>query len=267
MDRAQLSHLAHAHHPIAAPVDAARAAALLARLAIPTGGRVLDLGCGQGEWLLTLLADRADLTGIGVDTSEVALAAAQTATDRRGLTGRVTWEQADAATWTGPGAFDAVLCIGASHALGGLPQTLQAMHRHGRPGGQALLGDGFCEVPPSVATQEALHMTPEDLPDLAGMVEQVTAQGWQPITGHTSSAEEWDDYEWAWTGSLTDWGLQQTQAGENEADAVQALAVAAEHRTAWLRGYRHEMGFVTLLLADAQPATPQTSRSASDRRS
>ncbi len=253
MDRALLSHLAHADHPVAAPVDVARAAALLARLPIPRGGRVLDMGCGQGEWLLTLLADRADLTGIGVDTSEVALAAAQAATDRRGLTGRVTWEQADAANWTGPGAFDAVLCIGASHALGGLPQTLQEMRRHGRPGGYGLLGDGFWEVPPSVATQEALQTTQEDRPDLAGVVERVTAQGWQPIAGHTSSAEEWDDYEWAWTGSLTDWGLQQTQAGENEADAAQALAVAAEHRTAWLRGYRHEMGFVTLVLADAQP--------------
>ena len=90
-------------------------------------------------------------------------------------------------------------------------------------------------------------MSAADMPDLAGLVDLVVAAGWRPIAGHTSTGEEWDDYEWSWTGSLTEWAMQ--QARDNEQDAGQALAVAAEHRAAWLHGYRHQLGFLTLVLA------------------
>ncbi len=252
MDRSQLSHLAHRHHPISAPVSAPRAGALLRRLPLPDGGRVLDLGCGQGEWLLALLDQRPDITATGVDTSQVALSAAQQSADDRGFGDRVTWELADAATWNPTVTYDAVLSVGASHALGGLPQTLRALRDLTAPAGHALLGDGFWEVPPSTAAQDALGMTGNDMPDLPGLVDQVVAAGWLPITGHTSTTDEWDDYEWAWTGSLTQYAVQQPPGDQ---DAQQALAAATAHRTAWLRGYRHQYGFATLVLTRTDHST------------
>jgi len=102
-------------------VDLGRVRELLSWLSPPTAGRVLDLGSGHGVWLVELLAARDDLTGVGVD---IALpdGLAQTARDR-GVDGRVAWEQADAAQWSG-GTFDVVMCVGASHAFGDLRATL-----------------------------------------------------------------------------------------------------------------------------------------------
>ena len=247
VDRAELSNIAHTRHPIAAPICAARAASLLARLPLPPGGRLVDLGCGQGEWLLLLLAVRPDLTAVGVDTSEPALTTARQQASARGLSERICWEQADAACWSSAVRYDAAICIGASHALGGPRTSLDAIRNHTKPGAHALFGDSFWECPPTQAALAALEANPDDLRDLAGLVDDVVAAGWEPISGHTSTAEEWDDYEWAWTGSLTEWSLRRP----SEDGAVQARNAAAEHRAQWLSGYRGQLGFVTLLLADA----------------
>lgn len=211
----------------------------------------MDLGCGEGEWLLELLEAHEQLTGVGVDLSLPTEAV--TAAKQRGLDHRVRWEQADAATWS-EGLFDVVLCVGASHAFGGLDATLQGVRRHLRPGGRALVGDGIWEVPPDSAAQQALQAGANDLPDLAGLVARMRQHGYEPSFGHVSTVEEWDDYEWAWTGSLIQWALSEAPT---EQEREQALLAAKEHRDAWLSGYRRQLGFATLVLHDTA-ATPGT---------
>ncbi|MEJ5913679.1 SAM-dependent methyltransferase [Pseudokineococcus sp. 1T1Z-3] len=94
MDDAALSDIAHRRRPVAAPVDLVRVRELLAWLAPPTGGRLLDLGSGHGAWLLELLTGRDDLTAVGVELSlPDGLAEAAQAS---GVRDRVRWEEADA---------------------------------------------------------------------------------------------------------------------------------------------------------------------------
>jgi cyclopropane fatty-acyl-phospholipid synthase-like methyltransferase len=244
MDRALVSSIAHRWHPIAAPVSPSNARTLLRRLGCPPDGDVVDLGCGQGEWLLGLLDERSGVRGTGVDISEPALAEAQTNAGRRGAGGRVTWVRADAATWSG-GGYDAVICVGASHVFGGLTATLAALRAHLRPGGRVLFGDAFWETPPSPAAQRALEAGPDDYPDLAGFLERVADHDYEVGYGHISTLEEWDDYEWSWTGSLTEWALAENT---READRLYALEVARSHRSGWLVGYRRQLGFLTVVL-------------------
>ena len=244
MDRSELSDVAHAHHPVAAPVSRADVRTLVGRLAPPDAGRAVDLGCGHGIWLTELLAAHPTVTGVGIDLDLPADAA--TAADDRGVTDRVRWEQADAAGWSG-GAFDVVLCVGASHAFGGLDGTLAAVRRHLRPGGEVLLGDGIWEGEPSAAAQAALGDWPGGLTDLAGLLDRARAHGFEPGYGHVSSLEEWDDYEFSWTGSLVAWALRDADTAE---DREQALAAAREHREAWVRGWRRHLGFATVVLHD-----------------
>lgn len=248
MDRRALSDIAHRRHPVAAPVDPGRVRELLSWLAPAASGRVLDLGSGHGAWLVGLLAARGDLTGIGVDLS-LPQGLAQSAQER-GVDARVSWQQADAATWSG-GAFDVVMCVGASHAFGGLRGTLAAVRGHLRPGGQVLLGDTFWQSPPTREAMSALEATAGDFPDLTGLIGQVQAAGFEPGFGHVSTLAEWDDYEWSWTASLIDWALREAPT---EAEREQALAAAREHRQQWLAGYRGVLGFVTLVLHDVTPA-------------
>jgi SAM-dependent methyltransferase len=245
VDRAFASAIAHRWHPVAAPVSDANLQRLLARLG-PVD-RVLDLGCGFGEWLLAALEATSGATGVGVDTSGPALVEARERAQRRGLADRVSFEEADAASYDGAG-FDAVLCVGATHAFGGLAGALHAVREHLRPGGRVLLGEGFWDGEPTPQAMSALGAAPGELPFLGELIEAARGVGWEPGYGHISSAEEWDDYEWSWTGSLTAWAL--SEAGET--DRASALSIACTHREEWLAGYRGQLGFVTLVLHDTQ---------------
>ena len=250
MNRAEISRIAHTDHPVAAPVAEPVVRRLLARLDPAPGGHVVDLGCGAGAWLLALLEARPDLTAVGVDT------ALHPERDDRarasGVADRVQWVEADAATWRPDRAHpasDAVICIGASHAFGGLAGTLDAIRGHLRPGGRALLGDGIWEQPPSAAAQQALGALPGDLPTLDQLVATVEGHDFQPGYAHVSSAEEWDDYEWSWTGSLVAWALHDARGAD---EREQALRAARTHRREWVEGYRGELGFVTAVLHDTR---------------
>ncbi|MEV5436892.1 class I SAM-dependent methyltransferase [Streptomyces sp. NPDC052682] len=240
MNRAQLSRLAHADHPIAAPLDDDSVRRLLDQGIPRPDARVLDLGCGGGEWLLRALTAHPRLRAEGVDLAEAALAHARRSAHRLGVQDRLVLHHADAASFTCPHPFDLVLCVGATHAFGGLPPTLAAARRHLAPGGRVLVGDGYWERPPSPEAVELLG----DLADLPTTVDRVVADGWTPVQGHLSTRRELDAYEWAWTGSLASWALDHA----DDPDSGKALAAADAHRTQWLRGYRDSFGFVCLVL-------------------
>lgn len=247
MDRALASAVAHRWHPVAAPVSDDELRRLVQRLAVPDGGRILDLGCGFGEWLLAALAVTPGVHGVGVDTSAPALAEARARARQRGLADRADFEQADAAGWAGEG-FDAVLCIGATHAFGGLAAALGAVRAHLRPGGRVLLGEGYWEGAPSSRALAALGAVPGELPDLPGLLAEARAAGYEPGYGHLSTVAEWDHYEWSWTGALTEWAL--TEASDPERG--EALALAREHQRQFVEGYRGELGFATVVLHDCR---------------
>lgn len=240
MNREEISGIAHAHHPIKSPLDDDSVRGLLDH-GTPRGDeRVLDLGCGAGEWLLRALSARPELRAEGVDISEGALADARTRAVALGVGDRLTLHQVPAADFVSPHGFDLVLSVGAAHAFGGLLPTLAAAREHLAPGGRVLIGDGFWEREPS---PEAIEML-GDFADLATTVDRVMAAGWTPVHGHVSTRQELDDYEWACWGTMADWALDHP----GHPDGAELLALSATRRTEWLRGYRGTWGFVSLVL-------------------
>jgi SAM-dependent methyltransferase len=243
VERAEISHLAHADHPVAGPLGDDTVERLL-RLALAGSRRVLDLGCGDGTWLLRALQLQDDVTAVGVDLSDAGFDAVRAAARERGVADRLELIRADARTYVSPEPVDLVLCVGSTHAFGGLAATLDACRGHLRDDGRVLVGEGFWERAPEPRVLELLEATMDDYGDLAATVSGVVDDGWLPLHGHASTQQEWDDYEWAWTGSLTRWALEHP----GHPDSGQVLAVAEEHRRMWLEGYRGTLGFVTLLL-------------------
>ncbi|MGR4879846.1 SAM-dependent methyltransferase [Streptomyces sp. LARHCF249] len=246
MDRRQISSIAHTDHPIAAPLGDDSVRTLLDRALPGTDARLLDLGCGSGTWLMRALSARPDLRADGVDNDAQAIAAAARAVDEAGLGGRIAFHAQDAAEFASPHRYGLVLSIGATHAFGGLLPALKAADSHLAPGGSVLLGECFWEREPDRKTLDA-GFAVDDYDSLATTVDRITAAGWVPVYAHVSTLQEWDDYEWSWTGSLSRWALDHPE----HPDHGQALEAAAGHREAWLHGYRGTLGFVTLLLRRA----------------
>jgi SAM-dependent methyltransferase len=112
------------------PLSQEHADLLLRRLDVRPGSRVLDLGCGWGELLLQAVAaggteGPVPTTGIGVDTSAADLRRGRELAAERSLSEHVAFVEQDAATWREPA--DRVLCVGASHTLGGTVPALKAL--------------------------------------------------------------------------------------------------------------------------------------------
>ncbi|MDH6710228.1 cyclopropane fatty-acyl-phospholipid synthase-like methyltransferase [Kitasatospora sp. MAA19] len=245
MDRQLISRLAHAHHPIAAPLTDESVARLLDRATAGTdAGLALDLGCGEGAWLVRALAARPHWRAVGVDLDAAALTLARESAEALGVVRRIGLHHVDAREFSSAEPFDLVLCVGATHAFGGLLPTLAAAREHLAPGGRVLVGEGFWEREPSQAALDGLGVARDDYADLATTTDRVMAEGWTPVSGYVSSPQEWDDYEFAWTGTLAAWALDHP----DHPDAAPAQAAADRHRQEWLHGYRGTFGFVTYLL-------------------
>jgi SAM-dependent methyltransferase len=243
MDRRRISAIAHGEHPIAAPLGDDAVRMLLDRAVRRGDERVLDLGCGEAAWLVRALTAHPAVRAEGVDIDDETVARGRTVIADAGLADRITLVAQDAKEFTSPHRFDVVVSIGASHAFGGLLPTLDAARRHLADDGCVLVGEGFWEREPSPATLEA-GFAADEYDDLATTVAHVVADGWAPVYGHVSTAQEWDHYEWSWTGTLSGWALDQP----THPDSPAALAAATEHRQRWLRACRGTLGFVTLLL-------------------
>ncbi|MFD7731414.1 SAM-dependent methyltransferase [Kitasatospora phosalacinea] len=234
MERHEISRIAHHDHPIAAPLSDRAVHDLLARLLRGrTGGRLLDLGCGESPWLVRALAANPALRAVGVDTDADALRTTLRTAQQLGVDRRIGLHHRDAREFTTAEPFDAALCIGATRTFGGIAPALAAIGPLLAPDGAVLLGEPYREREPAPAAH-----------DLAGTVAAIRDAGWLPVAGHTSTRTELDAYAWARTGSLTDWALDRPPGPDRD----QALRAAAEDREQWLGGHRETLGFVTLVL-------------------
>ena len=162
----------------------------------------------------------------------------------------MAFRTADANAFAASAPFDLVLCVGSTHAFGGLLPMLETARKHLAPGGSLLVGEGFWQREPDPATRE-LFSGGDGYPyfDLATTVDRVVAEGWTLVYAHVSTADELDDYEWCWTGTLARWALDHPE----HPDSAEALKAATQHRDEWLHGYRGTLGFVTLRLRRTQP--------------
>lgn len=74
---------------------------------LPKGGRVADLGTGSGCILVSVLAERSDVSGVGVDISAAALVVASRNADALGVGERAAFVEGSWSAAAGP--FDLVL--------------------------------------------------------------------------------------------------------------------------------------------------------------
>jgi SAM-dependent methyltransferase len=193
------SYRAHAAVPFMNPLGEAAVEGAIAALDLPDAAVVVETGCGAGTLLLRVLAAHAGARGVGVDPDPLALGRARAAAATT-IPGReVAWIEAPAEDADlEAGAFDLVVNVASSHAHGGFPAALDALHALARPGGGlVLLGEGFWKRPPSDTFLQALGgATADELPlGLQGLLDAAVAAGLQPVDVREAGAADWAAYE------------------------------------------------------------------------
>jgi SAM-dependent methyltransferase len=227
------------HLDFNSPLSGARADALAAALARRGPATVLDIGCGWAELLLRVVAAATDARGLGVDSDEKLIARGRDNAARRGLAGRVELRASDGSAPLDPA--DAVLCIGADHVWGDQASALAALHPLVRPGGVLLFGTGYWQRPPTVEEAAGLGATPDELPDLAILVDRCIAAGFRPLDIQTANEDEWNAFESGYLADLEEHLMTDPAATVQREEADR-------HRDGWLRGYRGVLGFAYLTL-------------------
>jgi SAM-dependent methyltransferase len=208
-----------------APLSATRAGALVDEVLETEPATVVDFGCGRGALLLDVLVAGAGagMRGIGVDTDEGALAAAQRVAAERGVADRVMFVASDAQEWLASAAVDVdvAISVGATHAFGDLAALLRAL-----PGPRLLVGDAFFARSPDDWCVETFG----ELPQGTDAVREVArAAGWRVTDLGVSTLEEWDEFEARWRAGV-------------DAD------FARQRKEEYEAHYRGVLGFVWLVL-------------------
>lgn len=180
--------ITHGTLPFANPLSEAAVEEAIGLLAVPAGGTALDVGCGNGE-ILARVKRRHDVTTMGIEPSPRWAEVARE---------RVDLVHASPLAEVAPmeAAWDLVVCIAASQAFGTWADALAGVRRLVRPGGRALVGEGFWRRRPSAGFLAALGAATEDeLPDHDDLLACARALGWEVEDERIASDADWARYE------------------------------------------------------------------------
>jgi SAM-dependent methyltransferase len=225
------------------PLSSERADELVRLLELSPGDRVLDSGCGQGEFLLRAI-EATGCAGWGIDRDAECIAAARQTASSRVPAALAEFRVADMGEIAlEPASFAACICLGSTHAFGSgdraFPGALAAFSRLVRPGGRVLIGEGYWKQPPAPEYLELIGEPVGIYHDHAGNIDFAARLGWTTCFAAESSFQEWDAFESAHLAKI------ERQAAAAPGDA--ALAARLARSQGWYAGYerwgRTTMGF------------------------
>lgn len=231
--------IAEAEHRILNPFTDAKLMELGAVCRIGRGTHILDLACGKGEMLCRWSSEYGAI-GHGVDLSETFIAAARARAKELEVDGKVSFEQADASTYSAASsAYDVVACVGATWIGGGLAGTIDLMRPALAPGGLLLIGEPYWTERPPDGAYGALGLGRDDYTDLPGTLDRFAASGTELVEMVLADQDSWDRYMASQWWTIHDW----LKAHPDHADAGAMRAFADSGRRSHLTYGRRYLGW------------------------
>ncbi len=205
MDRNKFSTIAHRNHTYYHPISDAKIKKMIGMVSLKPQDKVIDIGAGKCE-LLIRLVENYQVSATAIELYDGGIEIAKKRASGRIPEGSIDFIVDDASSAVkscDPEEYDLGICIGSTHALGGLEPTLQALKNLVKKNGYILIGEGYWKQTPSTEYLEALGGADES--EMKSHPENVkTAEdiGLIPLWAYTASEDDWADYEWLYSSSI-----------------------------------------------------------------
>ncbi|MDM5225085.1 class I SAM-dependent methyltransferase [Cytobacillus sp. NJ13] len=241
MDRNRYSAIAHQNHTFYNPINPTKIDKVIELLSLKENDKVIDIGAGKGEILLRII-ERYRSKCIAIEKYSDFTEQLQVNAKNRGVLKNIEiiTEDAKVAIKTINEKFNAAICIGSTHALGGLHETLDTLSKCVNKGGYVLIGEGYWKKQPSKEYLEALGGAEES--ELLSHSENVKVGeklGLIPLWSYTTNDDEWDEYEWLFAMSIENYCYEHPDDPDRDA----MLQKIRTWRSSYLKWGRDTLGF------------------------
>jgi SAM-dependent methyltransferase len=207
-------------------------------LNLTESSRVIDIGCGKGEFLHRLHA-LYGISGIGIDKSQYCIEDSKRQKVERAPDADLEYLQMDGKDYVTDEKFDLTSCMGASWIWGGIRGTLKTLSDMTKPSGLIVLGEPYWVKEPvkeylerEEMERDSYHSHRENV--IMGDELELTC-----IYTLTSDKEDWDSYE-----ALHWWAVSEyADAHPYDPDLSEIWENMRKFRESYLRYGRDTLGW------------------------
>jgi SAM-dependent methyltransferase len=175
-ERLRFARIARADSTVLNPLDARHLNDVITALRLEDHARVIDIGCGRGEFLLRL-AQRRRVLGYGIDAEEDNVRTASRAAAQRVPEATLVLQHGDARALNRDATYDLAVAMGAREATGGYRDALRWLAGLVGARGEIVVGEGYWKAAPNARLLESLGFCETELPTLCSMLDAARSAG------------------------------------------------------------------------------------------
>jgi len=240
MDMWKYYDICYKRHFLCNPINKEKFEKFCSLLKLNRGARVLDIGCGKGEFLIRL-AELYDISGVGVDLSPYFVKEFLEKYQKRIPKSDIKILEMDGADYKPETLefFDLTMCIGASWIYNGYRGTIQTLKKMTKSGGLIVVGEPFWLKEPCEEYLKAEELKREEIGTHQDNVKVGEEEGLTCLYTMVSNHDDWDHYE-----TLQWWAVDDyVRANPDDEDILELLGRKSRDKENYLCWGRDALGW------------------------